>query len=245
MLCCPSPSTTDGEEEIPMGNQQQAVLVRESELNAAELELTTVPKSGRHAKPRGRQSNKRRIPMNTATMIALPFLAVGALMGCGVAETSGDADNAGVREHALSEPVVPVTGALSATDTDSVLLTGAKIDFGGDNWDSSTDSPSNSGTLFWSVVDGFYTPHLTGYLYLQNANGKFARMHVSHWDGGGGLISTQHGGIVQASGNGLQWWTVDLTPINLKQIVEAHVCTELSDDGVDFPQVACKTYIFN
>jgi hypothetical protein len=177
--------------------------------------------------------------------MALPLIAAGALMGCGVNETSGGADNAAVMERAASEPVVSVAGALSATDTDSVLLTGTNIAFGGSIWNPITGAPAGGGTLFWSVVSGFYTPHLTGNLYLQNVAGQYARMHVSHWDGAGNLISTQHGGIVQASGNALQSWSVDLTPINLKQIVEAHVCTELSINGVDFPQVACKTYLFN
>lgn len=228
-----------------MCNQQQAVIIRESKLNAADPELATVPKSWRHTTPRTRQPRRRRIPMNVTTMMVLPLIAVGALLGCGVDQTLGEAGNAGVNERAPAEPVVSVKAALSATDTDSVLLTGAEIDFGGSVWDSSAASPAAGGTMFWSVVDGFYTPRLTGYLYLQNANGKWARMHVSHWDGGGNLISTEHGGIVQASGNGLQSWSVDLSPINLKQIVEAHVCTELSSNGVDFPQVACKTYIFN
>ena len=80
---------------------------------------------------------------------------------------------------------------------------------------------------------------------MKDASGKYARMHISYWDGGGSLIATRHGGIVQASGNGHQSWPVDLSPINLRQIVEAHVCTELSDDGVDFPQVSCETFLMN
>lgn len=99
--------------------------------------------------------------------------------------------------------------------------------------------------MTWSIVDGFYTPRLTGTLHMEDASGQFARMHISYWDGGGGYIATRHGGTVQASGNGHQSWSVDLSPVTLMQIVEAHVCTELSDDGVDFPQVACETYILN
>jgi hypothetical protein len=88
-------------------------------------------------------------------------------------------------------------------------------------------------------------PRLTGTLHMEDADDMYARMHISYWDGGGNLIATRHGGIVQASGNGHQSWSVDLSPINLRQIVEAHVCTELSDDRVDFPQVACETYILD
>jgi len=128
-------------------------------------------------------------------------------------------------------------------DTDLVEVTGSQIDFGGSLW--GINSPIGPGTMTWRVVDGFYTPHLVGTLHLDGANGMYGRMHVSHWDGGGNLISTQHGGIVRASGMGHQSWPVDLTPQNLSQIVEAHVCTELSNDGVNFWQVACESYILN
>ena len=185
--------------------------------------------------------------MNKAKMmLALPLIAVGALMGCAVDGTSGEgeADGAGVEQHAASEEDVgAATQALVTVDTDSVKVTGDKVDFGGGVW--GIHSPVGSGTMTWSIVNGFYTPRLTGTLHMEDANNKYARMHISYWDGGGNMIATRHGGIVQASGNGHQSWPVDLSPINLSQIVEAHVCTELSDNGGDFPQVSCETYIMN
>jgi hypothetical protein len=132
-------------------------------------------------------------------------------------------------------------------DTDTVKLTDAKIDFGGSVWDGVfSHDPVGAGTLTWTIDSGFYTPHLTGTLHLWDAPNKYARMHISYWDGGGNRIDTRHGGIVQApNDNNHHSWSVDLSPLTLMQIVEAHVCTELSSDGIIFPQVDCKTYILN
>lgn len=177
--------------------------------------------------------------------IALPLLAVAALAGCAVDTTSGEDESVVAGSSASAEPPRTETQALfgGVLDTDSVKVTGDKVDFGGAVW--GINSPVGSGTMTWSIVDGFYTPRLTGTLHLKDAAGKFARMHISYWDGGGGHIATRHGGIVQASGNGHQSWSVDLSPVTLSQIVEAHVCTELSDDRIDFPQVSCESYILN
>ena len=125
---------------------------------------------------------------------------------------------------------VAASGAAHAgLDNDSVKVTGDKVDFGGSLWGG--NSPIGGGNLNWSIVNGFYTPRLTGTLHMENANNMYARMHISYWDGGGDIIATRHGGIVQASGNSHQDWSVDLSPITLYQIVEAHVCTELSSTG--------------
>jgi len=40
-------------------------------------------------------------------------------------------------------------------------------------------------------------------------------------------------------------WSVDLSPVNLSQITEVHVCTETSTNGVNFVIVACKTRYLN
>jgi hypothetical protein len=178
-----------------------------------------------------------------AKEIALPLIAVAALMGCAVDTTPhGDVEFVDADSPASAEPFGTEAQPLFAgvLDTDSVKVTGDKVDFGGSVW--GINSPVASGTMTWSIVDGFYTPRLTGTLHMKDADGKFARMHISYWDGGGGHIATRHGGIVEASGNGHQSWSVDLSPVTLSQIVEAHVCTELSDDRIDFPQVSCESY---
>jgi hypothetical protein len=70
-------------------------------------------------------------------------------------------------------------------------------------------------------------------------------MHISYWDGGGNHIATRHGGSVQAPSNGHHSWSVDLSPVNLAQITEVHVCTEISSNGVNFTIVDCKTRVLN
>jgi hypothetical protein len=129
--------------------------------------------------------------------------------------------------------------AEAAIDTDTVKLTDNDIDFGNDTFIAG--APLGSGSVEWDIVSGFYTPRLTGTLHLDGASGQYARMHISYWDGGGGYIDTRHGGIVQAPDNGHHDWSVDLSPLNLAQITEVHVCTEISNNGVNFTQVDCKT----
>lgn len=185
-------------------------------------------------------------PITQAMSTALALFAAGTLLGCtaDALPSEADADLLGASsssEETLGSTAQAVVGPI--LDSDSVKVTGNKVDFGGALW--GIHSPVGSGTMTWRVVDGFYTPRLTGNLHLEDADGQFARMHVSYWGGDGSLIATRHGGVVQAVGNGHQSWSVDLSPITPSQIVEAHVCTELSDDGVDFPQVACETYIMN
>ena len=155
----------------------------------------------------------------------------------------------GIRRFAAAAAAVAATVAATSgvahavLDTDSVKVTGDRVDFGGGVW--GINSPVGSGTMTWSVVDGFYTPRLTGTLHMDDADGMYARMHISYWDGGDNHIATRHGGSVEPPDNGHEDWPVDLSPINLSQIIEAHVCTELSYNGVDFWQVSCETYMLN
>jgi len=192
----------------------------------------------------GRDASEAKRSIVQGLMTALPVLAVCAIAGCAADATPSEADaDALAGEPAAGEPVATTSEASTGPvlDTDYPELTGTNIDFGGSLWAFGT--PLGGGTLTWRVVDGFYTPRLVGTMHLDNANGMYARMHVSHWDGGGNLISTEHSGTKQASGMGHQSWPIDMTPLNLKQIVEVHVCTELSNDGVTFWQDACKTYL--
>ena len=136
---------------------------------------------------------------------------------------------------------VAVSGPADAwIDTDPVTLTDTQVSFGG----SILGVPTGPGHVKWDIVSGYYTPRLMGTLSMNGANGKYARMHISYWDGGGNLLYTRHGGIVQAPNNGLNTWSVDLSPTTLMQITEVHVCTELSSNGVDFPQVDCSSPIY-
>src|SRR5688572_16871543 len=129
---------------------------------------------------------------NRVKVIAIPLIAAAALMGCAM-------DAMPIEDDEASETQTLFGGVL---DTDLVKVTGDQVDFGGAVW--GINSPVGSGTMTWSIVDGFYTPRLTGTLHMKDADGKFARMHISYWDGAGGHIATRHGGIVQASGNAHQ-----------------------------------------
>ena len=135
--------------------------------------------------------------------------------------------------------------AAAALDTDDVKLTAAKVDFGNGSFNLVLDKPTGAGQVEWNVVTGFYTPRVTGYLWLNNAKGTYARMHVSYWDGGGNYIDTRHGGVVHATDNNVRAWSVDLSPLTQYQIVEVHVCTETGTDGVNFTIVDCQTEILN
>ena len=133
--------------------------------------------------------------------------------------------------------LVASSPAHAALDNDNVKVNGPRADFGGSVW--GVHSPVGSGNMSWNVVDGFYTPRLTGTLHVEDADNLFARMHISYWDGGGNMIDVRHGGIVHVDGDDHDGFSVDLSPLNPSQIVEAHVCTELSVDGVHFWQEEC------
>jgi hypothetical protein len=133
--------------------------------------------------------------------------------------------------------------AAAAIDTDFVKLTDTDVDFGDNTF--VLGAPIGSGRVEWDIVSGFYTPRVTGTLHLDGASGQYARMHISYWDGGGSHIATRHGGIVQAPNNSHHAWSVDLSPVTLAQITEVHVCTEISNNGVNFSIVDCKTRYLN
>ena len=145
---------------------------------------------------------------------------------------------------AFALPVVVVPGtADAALDTDSVRLIDGDVDFGNNTF--VLGAPLGSGSVVWDVVAGYYTPRLIGTIHLDGAAGKYARMHISYWDGGGAYMYTRHGGTVHASDNLHHHWSVDLSPSPLMQITEAHVCTEISTDNVHFDTVDCVTEYLN
>ncbi len=162
-----------------------------------------------------------------------------------------DCDMSDIPENSSSnEPTGNNTGTVNTdwydnyTDLDAIKLTGNQVKFGDGTWDPLFTAPVGWGSVYWSIVDGFYTPRLTGYIHLNNASGKYGRMHISYWYAGE-HIDTRHGGSVRASDDDHHKWKVDLSPLNQGHITEAHVCTEISDDGVNFSQVACKTVDFD
>jgi hypothetical protein len=126
-------------------------------------------------------------------------------------------------------------------ESDLLKITDPGIDFGDGNWVDLIGEPLGSGSVEWDIVDGFYTPRLVGTLHLDGVAGQYGRMHVSYW-ANGTRIETRHSTSRRApDDNRHQEWAVDLSPLTDWQLDEVHVCTELSDNNVDFEIVQCKT----
>jgi hypothetical protein len=122
---------------------------------------------------------------------------------------------------------------------DIIKLPGAEVDFGDGSF--VLGAPVGPGSVTWSVPDcDYYTARVVGTLHLDGASGKYARMYVSYW-WGGEFVASRHGGTVRAPDNGHEDWSVDLAPFIGGNVDEVHVCTQISDDGVDFDFVNCKT----
>ena len=121
---------------------------------------------------------------------------------------------------------------------DIVKITSSEIDFGDSTYVAG--APLGPGSVNWSVPDcDWYTAGLVGTLHLDNASGKYGRMHVSYW-WGGDRVATRHSAILHVTDNGHEDMAVNM-PGNIgTNVDEVHVCTEISDDGVNFDQVECK-----
>ena len=136
----------------------------------------------------------------------------------------------------------PTNGCASVNyGFDIIKLTGKGVDFGDAFWPPVGGAPVGPGSVTWSVPDcDYYTARVVGTLHLDGVSGKYARMHVSYlW--GGELVAIRHGGTVRAPDNGHEDWSVDLAPFIGANVDEVLVCTEISDDGIDFDTVDCKT----
>ena len=155
---------------------------------------------------------------------------------------------------AVSTPTRPTTAAGAPADQSSsggchgsdsygfdiVKITSTGIDFGDTNWVGLTGEPFGSGSVNWSVPDcDWYTARLVGTLHLNNVSGQYGRMHVSYW-WGGDHVATRHSGILHMTNNGHDELPVNMSGNVGTNVDEVHVCTEISDDGVNFDQVECK-----
>jgi hypothetical protein len=74
---------------------------------------------------------------------------------------------------------------------DLVKLTDNEVDFGGSNWDGLLSDPVGTGSVQWSVVNGYYTPRSVGTLHLNNARNQWGRMHIDYYDGAGTYLYTE------------------------------------------------------
>jgi hypothetical protein len=125
-------------------------------------------------------------------------------------------------------------------ETDLLKITDPGIDFGDTNWVGLIGEPFGPGSVVWDIDGGFYTPRLVGTLHLNGVSGQYGRMHVSYWSSGT-RTETRHSTSRRAPDDGHYEWAVNVSPLIDMQITEVHVCTEISDNGVDFESVSCKT----
>jgi hypothetical protein len=103
---------------------------------------------------------------------------------------------------------------------DHPLINAANLDFGDGAW---AGSPAIGRTLEWDAAAGLVKPHLTGKLYATNLNGRRIRMRIQYHDAGHQPVFAKYGGIVTPNGNGLNTWSVDLTPPGAINIFHLHV----------------------
>ena len=125
-------------------------------------------------------------------------------------------------------------------DTDVVKLLDRGIDFGDNNWSWLGGAPVGVASVQWSVECGFYSAEVVGHLHLDGESGRSGRVHVSFWNYGE-YIETRHSRTRTAPDNDHYSWSVNLSSPDGVHITEVHVCTEISDDGVHFDFVNCKT----
>jgi hypothetical protein len=114
--------------------------------------------------------------------------------------------------------------------TDKVRLTADGVDFG-DDWFVGS-ATTGSGTMDWEEGEGMnLTPHLRGYLHLNNVAGLCARVSLRYYDESDGLFATRYGGPACAPDNSHAVWYVDLAPYTSDRIDSVTVAlqTERSD----------------
>jgi hypothetical protein len=136
------------------------------------------------------------------------------------------------------------SGGSSTTDdcyddnlgTDGLKILDSGIDFGDDNWFAG--APLGWASVEWSVDCGFYSADVVGTLRLED--GRRGRVHVDFINADG-VEETKHSRTRTAPANGHESWSVNLSPSGGEHIVEVQVCTEISNDGVHFDAVTCKT----
>lgn len=157
-----------------------------------------------------------------------------------VAGNSGNIDTSGPNpEH---PPIANDVGCSTIhdgdLDTDVVKLLDEGIDFGDSTW--VVGAPFGVGSVQWSVECGLYSADVVGTLHLDGESDRSGRVHVSFWNAGE-LQETRHSRTRTAPDNGHHSWPVNLSSPSGVHTTEVRVCTEISDDGVDFDSVNCKT----
>jgi hypothetical protein len=145
---------------------------------------------------------------------------------------------------AAAGTVAVAAGSAHAYLPDPVRLTDSEIDFGDSTWVGLLNDPLGVGSVNWSVTGGYYTPELVGTLHLNNAKNEWGRMHIDYYDGAGTLLYTEHSAEHKATDNMHHQWSVNLSPSTPMQIVQARVCTEISNNGSNYSQVDCTGRLY-
>ena len=93
--------------------------------------------------------------------------------------------------------------------THKVKITEENFDFGGDSF--VLGAPTNSGVVGWSWSAGKITPHVSGYIHINNAASACARLQIKYFSIDGDLLETKYGGKVCASDNAHWYRHIDLS----------------------------------
>jgi len=131
-----------------------------------------------------------------------------------------------IRSLATAAAAVAIASlaAAPASAQDRPKITNQYVDFG-INW-GPFGAPLYGGYLYWNVnAAGVVTPHLTGNLYINNSNGKCARMRIDYYDAAHNWITVKTGGKVCATSNALHTWSVNLQPFGANNVYHVHVST--------------------
>lgn len=146
--------------------------------------------------------------------------------------------------------LVVAAGAVAATaapavaadlDTDHPKLTADSFDFGyvWNTW----DAPIKGGDLFWDVTNGLVTPDLEGYLYLKNAAGDCARMHIIHYDDDHDVVGNSYSDIECTSSNSKVQFFVNEDGFSSPYISHVHVHLDVDyNNNGSWDNVVTKTY---
>jgi hypothetical protein len=101
------------------------------------------------------------------------------------------------------------------SDGAGVFLGG--FDFGDDDWGG--NEPNGQGTVSWRLEpNGELTPHVTGVLWLDDAEDACARMNIRYLTESGAFLTERAGGTVCSPDEDLHGWTVDLEPYTSNKI---------------------------
>jgi hypothetical protein len=107
-----------------------------------------------------------------------------------------------------------------------VKITEPNYDFGSEGWDG-FGAPWGPGDMhFHEEANGVISPHLLGYLHINNASGACARMHLDYYTEAGDHIVTEHGGEVCAGDNSHHHWRVDLQPFESADIYSVEIAID-------------------